>query len=77
MTNWKLRWMHCVRARCELVFGDGVALAFWLNGAASQGCCGFFGGPILESRYFGEGAGLVFREGNATLRGQWITPSGA
>jgi polar amino acid transport system substrate-binding protein len=53
----------------ELVFGDGVALAFWLNGAASQGCCGFFGGPILESRYFGEGAGLVFREGNATLRG--------
>jgi polar amino acid transport system substrate-binding protein len=53
----------------DLVFGDGVALAFWLNGAASQRCCSFFGGPVLESRYFGEGAGLVFREGNATLRG--------
>lgn len=56
------------KGEADLVFGDGVALAFWLNGSGSQGCCTFFGGPVLESRYFGEGAGLVFRQGNATLR---------
>ncbi len=57
------------RAEADLVFADGIALAFWLNGAASQGCCVFYGGPVLESRFFGEGAGLVFRQGNTNLRG--------
>jgi polar amino acid transport system substrate-binding protein len=56
------------RAEADLVFADGIALAFWLNGAASQGCCVFYGGPVLESRFFGEGAGLVVRQGNTTLR---------
>jgi len=39
----------------DLVFGDGVALAFWLNGTDSANCCKFVGGPFTESRYFGEG----------------------
>lgn len=57
------------RGEADLVFGDGIALSFWLNGSGSMGCCVFHGGPILESRFFGEGAGLVFRQGNTTLRG--------
>ena len=52
----------------DLLFGDGVALAFWLNGSDSAGCCVFRGGPYLESRYFGEGVGIVVKRGNDLLR---------
>jgi polar amino acid transport system substrate-binding protein len=52
----------------DLVFGDGLSLAFWLNGDASQGCCRFVGGPYLESRYFGEGMSIAVRREDATLR---------
>lgn len=56
------------KGEADLAFADGIALAFWLNGTESRGCCVFFGGPVLESHFFGEGAGLVFRKGNTTLR---------
>jgi polar amino acid transport system substrate-binding protein len=52
----------------DLLFGDGIALAFWLNGSDSAGCCAFRGGPFTESRYFGEGIGIAVRRGNETLR---------
>jgi len=58
-----------LRARdVDLLFGDGIALAFWLNGSDSGGCCVFRGGPFLESRYFGEGVGIAVRHGNDLLR---------
>ena len=50
------------------LFGDGIALAFWLNGSDSAGCCAFRGGPFLESRYFGEGIGIAVKRGNDLLR---------
>jgi len=52
----------------DLLFGDGVSLAFWLNGSDSGGCCAFRGGPFLESHYFGEGIGIAVRPGNDLLR---------
>jgi polar amino acid transport system substrate-binding protein len=52
----------------DLLFGDGVALAFWLNGTDSGGCCAFRGGPFLESRFFGEGIGIAVKRGNDLLR---------
>jgi polar amino acid transport system substrate-binding protein len=55
-------------AEADLAFGDGVALAFWLNGAQSAGCCAFMGGAFTESRYFGEGAGIVMRPNAGELR---------
>ena len=56
------------KGEADLLFGDGVALAFWLNGTDSAGCCAFVGGPYTESRYFGEGVGIAVRRGNDTLR---------
>jgi len=56
------------RGETDLMFGDGFALSFWLNGASSAGCCAFVGGPFLESRYFGEGIGIAVKRGNDTLR---------
>jgi polar amino acid transport system substrate-binding protein len=52
----------------DLLFADGIQLAFWLNGSDSNGCCAFRGGPFLESRYFGEGIGIAVKRGNQTLR---------
>jgi polar amino acid transport system substrate-binding protein len=56
------------KGEVDLLFGDGISLAFWLNGTDSGGCCEFRGGPYLESRYFGEGVGIAVRQGNALLR---------
>jgi polar amino acid transport system substrate-binding protein len=52
----------------DLLFGDGITLAFWLNGSDSDGCCVFRGGPYLESRYFGEGVGIAVKRGNELVR---------
>jgi polar amino acid transport system substrate-binding protein len=52
----------------DLLFGDGIALSFWLNGTDSAGCCAFRGGPFLDSRFFGEGVGVAVKRGNDVLR---------
>jgi len=52
----------------DLLFGDGIALAFWLNGSDSAGCCAFRGGPFLEDRFFGEGVGIAVKRGDDPLR---------
>lgn len=56
------------RKQVDLAFGDAIAIAFWLNGSESLDCCTFIGGSYAESRYFGEGAGIVMRKGNVALR---------
>lgn len=52
----------------DVVFADGIALAFWLNGSDSEDCCTFVGGPYLESAFFGEGLAIGVAPGNAVLR---------
>jgi polar amino acid transport system substrate-binding protein len=52
----------------DLVFGDAFGLASWLNGTESGNCCTFVGGPMMESRMFGEGIGIAVKRGNDTLR---------
>lgn len=56
------------RGEVDLLFGDGISLAFWLNGTDSGNCCAFRGGPFLESAYFGEGVGIAVRRGNDLMR---------
>jgi polar amino acid transport system substrate-binding protein len=57
-----------VKGEVDLLFDDGISLAFWLNGTDSAGCCAFRGGPFTESRYFGEGIGIAVRRGDDVLR---------
>jgi len=52
----------------EALFGDGLSLAIWLNGASSENCCVFRGGPYTESRFFGEGVGFALRKEDSKLR---------
>src|SRR5262249_47364601 len=56
------------RGEVDLLFGDGIQLAFWLNGSDSANCCEFKGGLSTESRYFGEGIGIAVKRGTDTLR---------
>ena len=56
------------RGDVDLLFGDAISLAFWLNGTSSENCCAFRGGPYLDSRYFGEGIGIAVRKGNDAMR---------
>jgi polar amino acid transport system substrate-binding protein len=56
------------RGEVDLIFGDAIALAFWINGTDSGECCAFSGGPFVESRFFGEGIGIAVRKGNDLLR---------
>jgi polar amino acid transport system substrate-binding protein len=56
------------RGDVDLLFGDAISLAFWINGTDSEGCCSFRGGPYVDSRYFGEGIGIAVRRGNETVR---------
>jgi polar amino acid transport system substrate-binding protein len=56
------------RGDVDLLFGDAMSLAFWLNGSDSESCCAFRGGPFIDSRYFGEGIGIAVRRGNDTIR---------
>jgi polar amino acid transport system substrate-binding protein len=56
------------RGDVDLLFGDAISLAFWLNGTDSENCCTFRGGPYIDSRYFGEGIGIAVRRGNDTMR---------
>jgi polar amino acid transport system substrate-binding protein len=56
------------RGDVDLMFGDAISLAFWLNGTDSENCCAFRGGPYMDSRYFGEGIGIAVKRGNDTIR---------
>ena len=40
------------RGEVDYVFGDGIALSFWINGTDSGNCCAFAGGPFFESQLF-------------------------
>lgn len=43
----------------DLIFGDAISLAFWLNGSLSRQCCEFKGEAFLEPKYFGDGIAVA------------------
>lgn len=47
------------QGKVELVFDDGISLAFWLNGSLARQCCEFRGGPYLDAKYFGDGLAIA------------------
>ena len=56
------------------VFGDGLALSFWLQRNEAQAssqkrqmCCNFIGGPYLDQSYFGSGLAIAASQQNPEL----------
>jgi polar amino acid transport system substrate-binding protein len=58
-----------VTGAVDLLFDDGVSLAFWLNGTASKACCEFRGGPFVEPKFFGDGVGIAVKREDTQLKG--------
>lgn len=56
------------RGDADLLFGDGLTLAVWLNTEDGARCCSFAGGPYTESRWFGEGVVIALRSNDPLLR---------
>jgi polar amino acid transport system substrate-binding protein len=57
-----------VSGAADLLFDDGIGLAFWLNGVASKACCEFKGGPFGEPKYFGDGIGIAVSKEDPQLK---------
>lgn len=56
------------QGEADVLFGDGVALSFWISAEDSEGCCMFVGGPYLEPRFFGNGHAMALRPGEHRLK---------
>ncbi|HSP26218.1 MAG TPA: transporter substrate-binding domain-containing protein, partial [Saliniramus sp.] len=56
------------RGETDLLFGDGLTLALWIGGRASEDCCVFAGGPYLDEYFFGMGIGFVMRSEEGELK---------
>ncbi len=54
--------------KADLAFGDGLALAFYLQSEAAGDCCAFVGGPYLEPHFFGEGFAIALPPDRPELR---------
>lgn len=52
----------------DLVFGDGVHLAFWLQSETAAGCCDFVGGAYVEPHFFGQGLAIALPPNRTDLR---------
>lgn len=52
----------------ELLFDDGISLAFWLNGTGSKACCEFKGGPFGEPKFFGDGVAMAVSREDQQLK---------
>ena len=57
-----------VKGEIDTIFGDGISLSLWLDSQDGQHCCGFRGGPYMDAKFFGEGAGIAVKKGNSQLR---------
>jgi polar amino acid transport system substrate-binding protein len=53
----------------DLLFDDGVSLAFWLNGTASKACCELRGEGFAEPKFFGDGIGIAVKGEDKQLKG--------
>ena len=57
-----------ITGAADLLFDDGISLAFWLNGTGSKVCCEFKGGPFGEPKYFGDGVAIAVNKEDPELK---------
>ena len=56
-----------VSGEADLIFGDGVAMSFWLSSAKSEACCAFLSGPFMSDRFLSPGMTIVMRKDSAQV----------
>lgn len=53
--------------QADVVFGDAVQLAFWLQGTTAGDCCEFAGGAHFDEHFFGLGLAVAANAGATEL----------
>lgn len=56
------------QGKVDLIFGDAISLAFWLNGSLSRQCCEFKGDAFLEPKYFGDGLAVALPRNDPQIK---------
>lgn len=56
------------QGKIELLFDDGIGLAFWINGTLSRQCCEFRGGAYFEPKFFGDGLAIAVPRNDPQIR---------
>ncbi|MFZ2100621.1 MAG: transporter substrate-binding domain-containing protein [Oricola sp.] len=51
-----------VSGEADLIYGDGVAISFWLTSAKSEACCAYVSGPFMSDRFLSPGMTIVMRK---------------
>ena len=59
-----------VSGAVDLLFDDGISLAFWANGTLSRNCCRLLNGAFFEPAYFGDGVAIAVGLKDRDLRSQ-------
>lgn len=54
--------------KVDVLFDDGISLAFWLNGSLSRKCCEFKGGPYFEPKFFGDGVAIAVPKSDPQIK---------
>jgi polar amino acid transport system substrate-binding protein len=54
--------------KVDVLFDDGVSLAFWVGGTSSKDCCELKGGPFHEPRFFGDGIAIAVPKRDPQLK---------
>jgi polar amino acid transport system substrate-binding protein len=57
-----------ILGKVDVLFGDGISLAFWVGGTASKGCCELKGGPFHEPKFFGDGIAIAVPKRDPQLK---------
>jgi polar amino acid transport system substrate-binding protein len=55
-------------AKVEILFGDGLQLAYWLRGSASQSCCKYVDGAYYDDALFSRPYVFLIRRGDEELK---------
>jgi polar amino acid transport system substrate-binding protein len=52
----------------DVVFDDGISLAFWVGGTSSKDCCELKGGAFHEPKFFGDGIAIAVPKRDPQLK---------
>jgi polar amino acid transport system substrate-binding protein len=57
-----------ILGKVDVLFDDGISLAFWVGGTASKDCCELKGGPFHEPKFFSDGIAIAVPKRDPQLK---------
>jgi polar amino acid transport system substrate-binding protein len=66
--NSELARDDLILGKVDVIFDDGISLAFWVGGTSSKDCCELKGGPFHEPKFFGDGIAIAVPKRDPQLK---------